>query len=345
LPDIKPHCNGNRLAIEQMRSKFYPSPSEKRLHIKTCIIFALTIVIANSIFAQQALYCSGTVRYPSGAPAPGVRVEYYPGHHGGAGQYAEVMTDANGRYEIIEQKDVVIYNGEIIETNSIMARDVERNLAAVREFHMATTNVDLVLQPAIILSGSVKNTEGVPIVGAELDLGFWDRMFHKLGAQRVKINELGQFSIPALPQGREYEIIDIAAKGYGSGGERLLAKDTRTNRYEFPTFVLKHADLKIAGRVLDEAGKPLAGAKVYFMGKGQSMNSEDKWRQQPWCNTKTDGEGKFSFDTVCDAPLRIYADYHDPLNWRISTNLNGGGGMPAQPGDTNIVIRLTVPNK
>jgi 5-hydroxyisourate hydrolase-like protein (transthyretin family) len=136
--------------------------------MKTRIIFALTIAIANSTFAQQVLYCSGTVRYPSGAPAPGVRVEYYPGHHDGAGHYAEVRTDAKGRYEIIGQKDMAKYNGEIIETDSIMARDVEKNLAAVQEFHMMTTNVDLVLQPAITVSGSVKDPEGAPIIGAEL---------------------------------------------------------------------------------------------------------------------------------------------------------------------------------
>lgn len=306
--------------------------------MKTCIFFVLTIAVAINAFAQPVLYCSGTVRYPSGAPAVGVRVEYYPGHHQGAGQYAEVKTDAKGRYAIMGKKDEIIYNGEIIETNSVMARDVERNLAAAQEFHMTTTNVDLILQPAITLSGSVKDAEGAPIVGAELDLGFWDRMFHKLEAQRAKVNELGQFSIPALPQGREYEIIDIAAKGYGSGGERLLAKDTQTNRYEFPTFVLKRANLKIAGRVLDIAGKPLAGAEVYFMGKGQPMNSEDKWRRQPWCNTNTDTEGKFSFDTVCDAPLKVYANYR-------GMNLNGGGGMPAQAGDTNILIQLPAPNR
>jgi protocatechuate 3,4-dioxygenase beta subunit len=313
--------------------------------MKTRIIFALTMAIAVNAFAQQVLYCSGTVRYPSGAPAAGVRVEYYPGHHQGARQYAEVKTDANGRYEIIGQKDMTIYNGIIVETNSIMARDVERNLAAVQEFYWMTTNVDLLLKPAITLSGSVKDTEGAPIAGAEVDLGFWDRMFHKLEAQRAKVNELGQFSIPALPQGREYEIVDIAVEGYGSGSVWVMANDTQTSRYEFPTFVLKRANLKIAGRVLDDAGKPLAGAEVYFMGKGQPMNSEDKWWHQPWCNTNTDSEGKFSFDTVCDAPLRIYADYHDPLNWRISTDLNGGGGMPAQPRDTNIVIQLPAMNK
>lgn len=302
--------------------------------MQTCIVFALTFAIANSTFAQQVLYCSGTVRYPSGAPAPGVRVEYYPGHHQEAGHYTEVRTDANGRYEIIGLKDPAIYSGEIVETNSIMARDVEENLAAVQEFHMTTTNVDLVLQPAITLSGSVKNPEGEPIAGAELDLGFYaNGSNHKLEAQRTKVNELGQFSVSALPRGRAYEIWYIAAKEYGSYDAAVEAKDIQTNRYVFPTFVLKRANLKIAGQVLGVAEKPLAGAEVYFMGKGQPMNSEDKWGQQPWCNTKTDSDGRFSFDTVCDAPLRVYADYR-------GVNLNGGGGMPAHPGDTNIVIRL-----
>src|SRR5476651_2267921 len=104
--------------------------------MKAHIIFALTIAITSSTFAQQVLYCSGTVRYASGAPAPGVLVEYYPGHHQGAGSYAEARTDANGRYEIIGQKDMAIYEGIIIEINSILARDVEKNLAAVQEFHM-----------------------------------------------------------------------------------------------------------------------------------------------------------------------------------------------------------------
>ncbi|HUZ05971.1 MAG TPA: carboxypeptidase-like regulatory domain-containing protein [Candidatus Paceibacterota bacterium] len=131
-------------------------------------------------------------------------------------------------------------------------------------------------------------------------------------------------------------LLDIAAKGYGSDRAVVETKDTQTNRYEFPTFVLLRADRKIAGRVLDEAGKPIAGAEVYFMGKGQPMNSGDKWGQQPWCNTKTDSEGNFSFDNVCNAPLRVYADAHN------------GGGMKyqeAQAGDTNIIIRLSAPNR
>jgi hypothetical protein len=306
--------------------------------MKTCILFALTFAIVDSTFAQPVLYCAGTVHYPSGAPAPGARVQYYPGHHNGAGHYTEVRTGPDGQYEITGPKDPSIYTGIIDETNSIMARDVEQNLAAIQECHMRTTNVDLVLQPAITLSGSVKNEEGEPIAGAELDFGFWARSFHKLEARRTRVDESGKFSIPALPQGRAYEIFHIDAKGYGSGNASVPSKDTRTSRYEFPTFVLQHANLKIAGRVLNDAGKTLAGVEVYFMGKGQRMNPADEWPRQPFCNTQTDSEGRFSFDTVCDAPLRVYASHHGGL-------LNGGGGIPAQPGDTNIVIRFPAPDR
>ena len=241
--------------------------------MKTSIIFALTMAVANGLLAQQVTYCSGTVRYPSGAPAAGVLVEYYPGHHNGAGHYTEVRTDANGRYEIIGPKDAGNYMGEIIRTNSIIAREVEKNLATIQGFNMATTNVDLVLQPAITLSGSLKTVEGTPIVEAEVRLAILaNSTWPLLEGRPTRVNESGQFLVPALPQGREYYIWGITAEGYGSGSAMVKAKDTQTNRYEFPCFTLLRADQKIAGRVVDEAGKPLAGAEVYFMGKGQPQN-------------------------------------------------------------------------
>jgi 5-hydroxyisourate hydrolase-like protein (transthyretin family) len=305
--------------------------------MKTSIIFALTMAIANSLFAQEILYCSGTVRFSSGAPAAGVRVEYYPGHHNGAGRYTEVRTDANGRYKIIGPKDAGICTGEIIRTNSIIARDTERSLAAIQAFNMATTNVDLVLQPAITLSGSVKTAEGTPVVDAEVRLAILaNSTLALLGGQPTKVNELGEFLVPALPQGREYDVWGITAKGYGSGNAMVTAKDTQTNHYEFPSFTLIRADHKIAGRIVDEAGKPLAGAEVYFMGKGQPQNL-------PMNSTNADGEGRFHFEAVCEAPLYVYADYHDPVDPSIFTSRNGG--MSAQPGDTNIVIRLPALSK
>src|SRR5207249_3424161 len=117
----------------------------------------------------------GTVRYPSGEPAAGVHITYYPGGYSSDDDYNyhEAVTDTNGWYEILPPKKVSGFRfGPDYPTNSIMARDFEKNFAAVQAFSVTTTNVDLTLQPAITLSGSVKNTEGAPVGGAEINLGF-----------------------------------------------------------------------------------------------------------------------------------------------------------------------------
>ena len=288
------------------------------------------------ISTQKVLYCSGTVRYPDGAPAANVRVGYYPGHHPGSGYYAEAQTDANGRYVIIGPKDMRMFMGIFNRTNSILARYLAKNLAAIQDVDFTMTNVDLVLQPAITLSGSVMNTDGAPIVEAEVELRFVLGETHLLEGRSVKVNESGQFSMSALPRGCWYEAYVVIAKDYGLDDADVYPKDTLTNRYTFPTFVLKHTDKKLAGRVLDENGNPLVGVEVSFSGKGQPMNSKEKWGQQPFCNTTTDSKGDFSFDAVCDGPVRIYVTPHDNRHYN-------GWGMQYQDthgGDTNIVIRL-----
>ncbi len=149
-------------------------------------------------------------------------------------------------------------------------------------------------------------------------------------------NVSGHFSMSALPRGLGYEVSEIEAKGFGSNGARLAPKDTQTNHYEFPIFVLKRADRKLAGRVMDETGKPLAGLEVSFSGQGQPMNDRE---QKPYCNTQTDSNGKFSFTNACDGPLRVY------VVPRYGNHYNGGGMQyqDTHGGDTNLVIRL-IPN-
>jgi hypothetical protein len=299
--------------------------------MKTRIIFALTVAVAFNTFAAPTLQYSGTVRDSSGAPAAGVRVELYPGFYIGAGHYTEVKTDANERYEIIQQPELSgLFWGPPNPTNSIMVRDFERDLAAIQEFDRTATNIDLILRPAITLSGFVKNIQGEPVGGAELDIRFLSgNSMTLLSPHPIKTDEAGQFSIPALPQSREYWIDEINAKGYGSGFARAEAKDTQTNRYEFPTFVLKHADRKLAGQVLDSDGKPLAGAHVIFFGRGQPQNS----------NTNTDGKGYFAFDSVCEGKVNLTASWIGSPGSGDFMSFNGSG-MEVQAGDTNIFLKL-----
>jgi len=263
-----------------------------------------------------------------------VRVAFYPGFYSRSGDYAEVRTDTNGRYEIIQQpKALEMMIGPINPTNSIMARDLEKNLAVMRQFGKTTTNVDLVLQPAITLSGSAINNEEKPVAGAELDVRFLSgNSMTPLNPRPTSANEQGLFSISALPQGCEYWVNGVHAIGYGSAFARVEAKDTETAAYSFPPFVLKPAIYKLAGRVLDNNGKPLARTRVSFGGPGQPQDS----------STNTDSEGRFFFDAVCEGPIKIFANYQDPRDIGIYANLNGGGGMEVKGGDTNILIKLTV---
>jgi len=295
---------------------------------------ATAFVPPASVLAKPILRYSGTVYYPSGKPAAGVHVAFYPGFYWGSGNYAETRTDTNGRYEIIQQpKTSNIMIGPVNPTNSIMAGDVRENLAAIQFFGAGVSNVDLTLQPAITLSGSVKNTDGKPVPGAELDIRFLSgNSITSLRSQSTTVSELGLFSSPVLPQGREYWIYGIKAKGYGSAFARVEATDTKAITYSFPPFVLKPTNYRLAGRVLDSKGKPLIGTRVSFSGPGQPQDSF----------TNTDSEGQFFFDAVCEGPIKIFANYQDPQDTSIYMNLNGGSGMEVEAGDTNILIKLTV---
>jgi hypothetical protein len=298
------------------------------------------------IFAVAALACqaqaaptyttlrySGTVRDASGAPAAGVRVEFYPGHYDRAGHYAEVKTDANGRYEIVQQLNPSGFWGFVNLTNSIMARDFERSLAAIQEFPEATNNIDLILQPAITLKGSVKNTEGGPVRDAELEIMFnAGSAGFLLQSQPTKADEKGLFIVPVVPQGRGYLIWKVEAKGYGSSSEGAELKNFQNSSYEFPTLVLKHADRKLAGQVLDGSGHAIAGADVRFSGKGQPENS----------TTKSDGQGNFFFEAVCEGKVQLDATAFSGGSPGKGEFMSSGNGALVQAGDTNVILKLYV---
>jgi ankyrin repeat protein/protocatechuate 3,4-dioxygenase beta subunit len=290
---------------------------------------------------------SGIVRDPSGAPASGVRVSFHPGQYPMAPFSEETKTDEKGRYEMtirqVSNRNF-FWDGVINPTNFVMAQELKRNLAVVQEFGtdertfnglgIIPTNLDLMLQPGITLSGSVKDSGGAPVTNATVDISMLSgHSFARLWPRPFKVDAQGSFTIPALPQGREYYFFQgITAKGYGTAGGQLKAEDSKTNHYDFPAFVLERADRILAGQVLDEDGHPIAGADVRFNGKGQ----------REWPNAKSDRHGYFVFDAVCDGEFSLSASaYVDgPPGEGVFVTSNGRSGVTAIGGDTNIIITL-----
>jgi uncharacterized GH25 family protein len=284
-------------------------------------------------------HVTGIVRDSTGVPAPGVRVSFHPGQYPMAPFNEETSTDENGRYELVIRQDsrtFLSWDGPINPINFIMARDLKRNRATIQElgdinsdpFHQKIepipTNIDLTLQPGVTISGSVKEAGGMPIANIAINLTILSgHSFASVENKPVKTDAQGSFSYPALPQGREYDIFNLTARGYGSAYGNAKPEDTKTNRYEFPTIVLKKADRILAGQVLGVDGKPVAGVPVRFFGQGQRMNFAD--------NIKSDGNGHFAFDGVCEGPVTVSAEYEH-------TSANAA----AQGGDTNVILRLGI---
>jgi hypothetical protein len=213
--------------------------------------------------------------------------------------------------------------------NCILARDFIRNLAAAQEFTRVSMNpnlrdwrdpgtplrINLTLQPGITLSGFAQDTKGAPVTNAMVNLQFGR---FALEPRPLHVSAQGYFSIPALPQGLSSAFsLRITAKGYGSGDGYLEGKNTHTSHYEFPTFVLKTPDRKLAGQVVGSDKMPVAGVWVRISGPGQPQ-----WD----FSTKTDDQGHFAFDGLCEGPL--------------NTILNGTLGVKVLSGDTNLVLQL-----
>ncbi len=153
------------------------------------------------------------------------------------------------------------------------------------------------------MAGSVADTDGLPIPTATVELRILSaHSLISIQEKPEKVDERGSFSYPALPQGRDYHIQGATAKGYGTAGGMVKTNDSMTDRYQFPTFVLKRANQVLAGKVVDADGNPLADAWVHFSGTGQLQ----------FPSTRSDSKGHFVFDEVCEGDVQVFGF----LEWR-----------------------------
>jgi protocatechuate 3,4-dioxygenase beta subunit len=266
-----------------------------------------------TIELEAAFKVTGVVRDASGAPVAGASIGVYPNY---GGYDTRAKTGSDGHYAVSWQKPA--WAGSQNQSYYLLVRDTERKLAAVQEMDETTTSLDVTLQPAMTVTGRVKDTNGRAVTNAMAYV-----MLHKentgftISRQRILSDEQGRIRAEALPLGELYGLY-VSAKGYGSGQQEMDAADPKADHYDFPPLVLKIADRKLAGRVLGKDGKPVAGAQIYVRGDAQ-----------PNGNATTGADGRFAFDAVCAGPVTVTA------------NMKGNyGSADAMGGDTNVVIRF-----
>jgi protocatechuate 3,4-dioxygenase beta subunit len=259
---------------------------------------------------------TGVVHLPDGRPAAGLPVRLVGAFGFPA---ADVKTDADGKFELAwTQRQMQMQPNN--STACVLVRDVEHNLAAAQDVEDETNTLDLKLAPGLTLAGRVE-CDGQPVTNATAQLIFWTGRSGMWLRGLARTNVPGRFEIPALPPGRKYGVV-VSAPGYGQNNRTEIEASADAVRQELDPVELKPANLKLAGQVLDPDDQPVSGVNVNINGDGQ-----------PNGNTRTDHDGRFLFEHVCEGPLQVSAN-------RSSRDQILFGNTSAEGGDTNVVLRL-----
>jgi protocatechuate 3,4-dioxygenase beta subunit len=277
--------------------------------VATSVEAGQTNRVEMEIAAPQKI--TGIVHRPDGQPAAGLPVKMI-GSFGP--NVADVKTDAAGRFELEWNPRPSMMQNDA--TLCILVRDVEHNLAVAQDLEEDAGALDLKLAPGLTLVGRAE-AGGKPITNATASLVFWSGNRGMWLAGLAQTNTPGKYEIPALPPGRRYGVI-VSAPGYGQKQNHNLEISAEPGRQELDVMELKPANLKLAGQVLDDNDKPVVNANVDLNGDGQ-----------PSAHMRTDHEGRFSFEHVCEGPLQVSA-----------SSQRSFGNMSAEGGDTNVVVRL-----
>jgi protocatechuate 3,4-dioxygenase beta subunit len=292
--------DGNGLALFRLLPGRYDvhGMTDKALHAYTpAQVEAGQTNEATLLFSSPPLV-HGIVRDAKGKPASGLSVWSHPER-----PKTDIRTDADGRFELVHSENPQV----------VLAVDAPHNLAVSRELEEGVTNLDLQLKPALTITGQVADSAGKPIPKAEahvyLHSGSWGFPVYW---QQVTADAQGRFQIVNLPTDRTY-YINFGAKGYGSAQVKVPTDEG--DAVEMPTAVLKKADLKLIGQVVDAAGTPLANANINVNGSGQ-----------PDINTHTDSQGRFALE-VCQGTVPLSVWFQE-----LQTHAE------AQAGDTNVVV-------
>jgi protocatechuate 3,4-dioxygenase beta subunit len=279
---------------------------------------------------------TGTVSDADGVPVAGVFVSVMT-----SGRNTEVKTDAAGKFSVVWRvggEDMIQWGPAVVarpaeglpQVALLLARDTDHSRAGAVELSETNTNVDVHLQPALGISGSVVDPAGAPVKNASVEvmLHAGSTVMPLVRRIPLKTDAQGAFAAAALPQGYRY-LVNFRASGYGTGAKMIGASDSDTNSLALGPLTLKPANLKVEGRVVDGDDRPVARSRVSIGGLGQ-----------PAAATTTDAKGHFVFLHVCEGAAQVTATGRSDAIGRMAM-----GSAEVQAGDTNVVVKAIGNNR
>jgi protocatechuate 3,4-dioxygenase beta subunit/thiol-disulfide isomerase/thioredoxin len=203
---------------------------------------------------QRGVSVKGQVVDPAGRPVPGAVVRYVRDW-----AMSEETADDEGRFTL----EGLLPGKSLVLWTSVPEKGWAGQLSLPME--KATLEpVTLKLGRAAAVRLTVTDPQKQPIEGIEIEVfkrcETGEGVSYDGTAARSKRSGKATYDIQGLVPGQEY-YLQVTAEGYGhlvSGQFKLEAGETR----ELLPMVLRVADAVVEGRVIDPAGRPIAGAQV-----------------------------------------------------------------------------------
>jgi RNA polymerase sigma factor (sigma-70 family) len=242
------------------------------------------------------------------------------------------LSDADGRFRLVVPpgKGVLFaYTGTGVYPG-LPEQGVEAGLE--KPVH----GIKLTLSRGLVVKGRVFDPEGRPLADAEVE---YAPVEHPQSPRYAATTDAeGQFTVSGLTADGKYELYIIHARRKLGG--QILVPPPADSKKAVPQEITLRPLGAVAGRVVDEQQRPVAGATVAFRtcvtlppGNAHTLKAVD-----PEALT-TDADGRYRFEHLLPAASYTY---------RVEASAKGYAGLnseefPARPGETKALPDLVLP--
>ncbi len=185
--------------------------------------------------------------------------------------------------------------------------------------------VELQFTRGVSITGQVVSQAGRPLPHAPVDLS-WNHPNHGFGMPGRLADQDGRFTFDNCnPRLGQYM---VTARSPGCRSSRQ-----QVNFSKLPLTVRLEPGVKLSGRIIEAKSKrPIVSAEVRATAESGNFPGE---------TTRTDEQGRFSFDTLNDARYRLYVEGCNPADSRLDRLYKAGAAQPVQL-DMTIIQGATV---